>query len=119
MKSKVHQAINSMSLNLKQLFMRGSTSVPRFSRRYPENAEEKDKILKEFNLTVEDVDSYGGEDMGDEYWRVLKFIDNETKESVLVQFDGYYTSYDGSTYSSWFFVKAEQVVVTQYVKTND
>lgn len=116
MKSKVHQAIYSMPERLKALYYNGDASHNLFEKWYPEQSKENESILKQFNLTIEQVDSYGGEDMGSDYWRIFKFTDKESGESVLVKFDGSYASYSGSTFESWFFVDPKQVMVTQYVK---
>ena len=63
-------------------------------------------------ITVVQVDSYGGEDQGEKYWKIYKFSCNGT--DVFVKFDGSYYSYDGSTFERWFFVEPRIVEVTQY-----
>jgi hypothetical protein len=75
--------------------------------------ETKDALLYT-KLECSSVDGYGGEGQGEEYWHVYQFIDNETKESCLVKFDGSYYSYDGSTFDRWFFVEPKEVVVTRF-----
>ena len=52
-------------------------------------------------------DNYGGEDMGSEYWSVYTFTKGDV--SVHVKFDGYYQSFDGSTYEGFDFVKPTSV----------
>jgi hypothetical protein len=63
-------------------------------------------------ISVNRVDSYGGEGCGEEYWSVYKF--SRDQEVVYVKFEGYYTSYDGSTYQGFIFVEPREVMVTQY-----
>jgi hypothetical protein len=72
---------------------------------------ELNKAGIEFNQEAK----HGGEGMGDEYWSVYSF--SKGVEKVYVKFDGWYQSYNGSEYNEWFFVKTQEVVVTQYVKT--
>jgi len=71
-------------------------------------------LLEAKQIKVTNVDSYGGEGEGEDYWSVYKFYRDE--EAVYVKFDGSYQSYDGSTYDSWFFVVPKAVKVTQYFK---
>ena len=59
----------------------------------------------------------GGEGQGEDYWTVYKFTDGTGE--VFVQFDGYYMSYDGSTFNEFFFVTPKEVMVTQYFKDKE
>ena len=70
------------------------------------------KQLSDVGIKFEHVDNYGGEEQGREYWSVYLFH-NDT-DTVYVQFDGWYESYNGSEYEEWFFVKPVQVQVTQF-----
>jgi glyoxylase-like metal-dependent hydrolase (beta-lactamase superfamily II) len=65
------------------------------------------KDLADKNITIELVDRHGGEGEGEDYWSVYKFVSPD--EEVYVKFDGSYTSYDGSEFDEWFFVKAVPV----------
>lgn len=81
------------------------------------NGEQELQVLnkaREMGLTVELVDSYGGEDCGREYWSVYSFTDG--LQVVYVKFDGWYASYHGSEYEEWYFVKPKEVTVTQFFK---
>lgn len=71
-------------------------------------------LLEMQQIKVVNVDSYGGEGEGEDYWSVYKF--SRGTEDVYIKFDGSYQSYDGSTYDEWYFVTAKPVVVTQYFK---
>lgn len=65
-------------------------------------------------ITFENVDSYGGEGKGEDYWSVYKFtLDNEV---CWIRFDGWYSSYNGGEYSKFSFVKPKEVVVTRYIE---
>lgn len=59
--------------------------------------------LSDAGIEFAQVDNYGGEDQGSEYWSVYSF----SKETELqwVKFNGYYASYSGSEFDRWFFVK--------------
>lgn len=69
---------------------------------------------KELNIEYTYEDSYGGEGEGETYWSVYKFT--KGIESVYVEFNGSYQSYDGSTFDEWYFVEPKVVLVTQFFK---
>lgn len=70
--------------------------------------------LIEKGITFKNVDSYGGEGKGDEYWSVYEFSLGE--EICWVKFNGWYASYTGSEYGEFFFVEPKEVVVTRYIE---
>lgn len=72
--------------------------------------------LKDKGIEHKYVHSFGGEGMGDDFWSIFEFIKGE--DLVLVKFNGWYYSYDGATFSEWYFVKAAVVQEVQYVKLN-
>lgn len=100
----------------------GSLPKTMFQSEYPEkdskwNGDFENEVLAkadELGLTVDFVDSFGGEGQGNDYWSVYSFTDGDNV--VYVQFDGWYASYNGSEYSEWFFVEPKQVVVTKFFK---
>lgn len=63
-------------------------------------------------ITVKKVDSYGGEDMGSEYWTVYSFT--KDNEIVYVKFYGWYASHFGSEYQGFNIVTPEQKIITVY-----
>lgn len=71
--------------------------------------------LQELQITTKHLDNFGGEGEGDDYWSVYSF--STPTETVMVKFQGWYASYQGSEYTEWFFVEPKQVMVTQYEKT--
>ncbi len=72
------------------------------------------KLLADQNITFEHVDNYGGEEQGRDYWSVYRFSQGD--DSVLVRFDGWYQSYNGSEFEEWFFVEAKPVQAFEYVR---
>ena len=71
------------------------------------------------NYKVEsEVDEYGGEGQGEEYWLVSRVLDKRTEEVFFIRFDGYYTSWDGTDWSEnyWSIVKPTEVKVVQWKK---
>lgn len=71
------------------------------------------------NYKVEsEVDEYGGEGQGEEYWLVSRVLDKRTGEVFFIRFDGYYTSWDGTDWSEnyWSIVKPIEVKVVQWKK---
>ena len=81
----------------------------------PDSYYEIDAGTFDFLKSAEEVDSYGGEGQGEEYYSVWKFVSKDD-EVAYVKFDGSYQSYCGSEFDDWFFVEPKQVEVTQYVK---
>ena len=72
------------------------------------------KVISDAGITFEFVDRYGGEDQGSEYWSVYSFSDS--MQVVFIQFDGWYASYDGSTYDSFFEVQPVEKMITVFEK---
>lgn len=63
-------------------------------------------------ISINVVDSYGGEDQGSDYWSVWKF----TKDSdvVYIKFYGFYASHYGTDYLGFKIVTPQQKTVTVY-----
>jgi hypothetical protein len=72
------------------------------------------KQLAEANINFELVDRYGGEDQGSDYWSVYSFTDG--MQVVFIQFQGWYASYDGSTYEEFYEVQAVEKTITVFEK---
>jgi hypothetical protein len=64
-------------------------------------------------VTVEVLDSFGGEGQGDDYWRVYK-LELEDGTSTIIRRNGWYASYEGSSWDNFEEVKPVQVMVTQW-----
>lgn len=76
------------------------------------NEEAKSKIKKDWEgIQIKYCDDYGGEDQGSDYWSVYAFTDGQ--ETVYVKTQGWYASYEGSTYEDWTIVspKTKEMVV--------
>lgn len=77
---------------------------------YQEKEEDFDKF---FNI-IEDsvcVSHVGGEGKGDNYNSVYFF----PKAGMYIQFQGYYQSYNGSTYTDMYLVEPKEVTKIEYV----
>lgn len=72
------------------------------------------KVISDAALTFKFVDRYGGEDQGSDYWSVYSFSDGS--EVVFIQFQGWYASYDGSTFEEFYEVKAVEKTITVFEK---
>ena len=61
-----------------------------------------------------EVDSYGGEGQGDTWYSVKHFVDHD----VYIRVDGYYTSYDGTSFDGGWTccseVKPVEKTITVY-----
>lgn len=76
-----------------------------------EDTYELEDVFGNFNFSL--VESYGGEDMGDEYWTVYEFTHGG--EFVYIKFEGTYASHYGAEFSDWYFVKGVQAAYTEWV----
>lgn len=67
--------------------------------------------------TVDEAEQYGGEDKGSTYYVVYKVTDSDGA-SCLIKADGYYSSWDGTTWESdcAYEVEAYEKTVTDYRK---
>ncbi len=72
------------------------------------------KLLSDSSITFEFVARYGGEDQGSDYWSVYSFSDG--MQVVFIQFQGWYASYDGSTYEEFFEVTPVEKTITVFEK---
>jgi len=72
------------------------------------------KALSDADIRFEFVDRYGGEDQGSDYWSVYSF--NDSNEVVFIQFQGWYTSYDGSTFDEFYQVQPVEKTITVFEK---
>ena len=72
------------------------------------------KVLSDADIRFEFVDRYGGEDQGSDYWSVYSFTNG--MEAVFIKFDGWYASYEGSTYDSFYEVQAVEKTITVFEK---
>lgn len=79
---------------------------------YSEGDGELQEILEKYAIKATLVDSFGGEGQGEDYWTVWKFEDPSGE--VMIQFDGWYASYNGSEMTGRFYVEPVQVTVTQF-----
>ena len=71
-------------------------------------------VLLNAGITFKEVDRYGGEDMGSDYWSVYSFSDG--MQVVFIQFQGWYASYEGSTYEEFYEVQPVEKTITVFEK---
>lgn len=71
-------------------------------------------VLLNTGISFEEVDRYGGEDQGSDYWSVYSFTDG--MQVVFIQFQGWYASYKGSTYEEFFEVTPVEKTITVFEK---
>jgi hypothetical protein len=77
-------------------------------------AEADNNVLRDEKITFKEVDRYGGEDQGSDYWSVYSFSDG--MQVVFIQFQGWYASYEGSTYEEFFEVTPVEKTITVFEK---
>lgn len=80
----------------------------------PEEIIEFRNVLLNAGIAFEEVDRYGGEDQGSDYWSVYSFTDG--MQVVFIQFQGWYASYEGSTYEEFFEVQPVEKTITVFEK---
>ncbi len=69
------------------------------------------------NYVVEsEVDYYGGEGQGEDYWKISRILDKKTGEVFFIKFEGFYNSWDGIDWSGndWNIVEPVEVKVIQW-----
>jgi len=80
--------------------------------KYDEKMKPYEEQLGEFK----EIDAYGGEDMGSEWYRVFHVV----KHDIYIKVEGYYSSYNGTDFDNdWDCctqVKPVLVEVTQFQK---
>ena len=113
LKDAVTQILNNADNEIiNHCFFQQEGLKPYNGKFYYKGLENTYNALQEAGITTECVDVYGGEGKGKDYWAVYKF--SKDNESVYVQFDGWYSSYDGPEFAEWFFVEPKEVQVVQF-----
>ena len=69
------------------------------------------KLLKDEKITFKEVDR---EDQGSDYWSVYSFSDG--MQVVFIQFQGWYSCYEGSTYEEFYEVQPVEKTITVFEK---
>ena len=117
MSDKVIDKINALFVEadneVKDEFHNGEFSSKEYDWDYP-SVKDFRKQLTEANINFELVDRYGGEDQGSDYWSVYSFTDG--MQVVFIQFQGWYASYEGSTYEEFYEVKPVEKTITVFEK---
>lgn len=79
-----------------------------------EDAVKFKQALIDNKVTVEHLDNFGGEGCGDDYYSVYSFTKQD--ETLVVKFQGWYQSYNGSEFTEWFFARATPKTGFDYVQ---
>jgi hypothetical protein len=107
LKAKVQELLDSAERSIEREFFNSEFRDDEWSGYdSDEMTEFKAAVIAE-GISFKHEENYGGEDMGSEYWSVYSFTNGT--ETVYVKFDGYYQSFDGSTYECFDFVKPTPV----------
>lgn len=97
--------------SLAEEFMYGEPDYWRYTNSFTgEVTDTTPEVFKDITFT--ELDRYGGEGQGDEYWSVYEFT--KGYESWIVRFNGWYQSYNGAGFTDWKFVTPKRKEVTVY-----
>jgi len=69
--------------------------------------------FKNLGISVLEVESFGGEEQGSNYYQVYRFS-REGDPDVYIRFYGYYASYTGANYSGYKVVTPKIKTLTVY-----
>lgn len=85
------KAIKSLDVNqwINVLHASSGSYVERLEPEYYPAVQE----LMNMGYTIESVEGYGGEDMGSDYWGILKVTKDDN--TMFLKFQGFYQSYSG------------------------
>lgn len=64
--------------------------------------------------TLKEIDSYGGEGRGEEYWKVFSLTQGTTTRTFKL--DGYYSSYSEGGYDEFYEVTPELKTITVWTR---
>jgi hypothetical protein len=113
LKDKIVALLAEADTEVKDEFHNGEVSSKEYDWDYP-SVKDFRKQLTEANINFEPVDQYGGEDQGSDYWSVYSFTDG--MQVVFIKFNGWYASYEGSTYDNFFEVQPVEKMITVFEK---
>ena len=67
------------------------------------------------NFTIEQIEQFGGEGKGDEYWYIYKITELNSGEYCYIKYEGYYNSWNGTTWiDECYFVKPVEKTIVVY-----
>ena len=69
-------------------------------------------FLLKNDINEDFVKEHGGSEQGIEFYTVYKYT--KGKEEIYIKFDGSYSSYEGSEYESFYFVKPHEKTIIEY-----
>lgn len=107
LKARVQELLDSAGSEIEREFFNSEIRDTEISEYDDEESVQFKTAVNAAGIIIKCEDDYGGEDMGSEYWSVYSFTKGTVK--VYVKFNGYYQSFDGSTYEGFDFVKPTPV----------
>lgn len=103
----------SENFSLTELFFDDEFDSEYISK-YSNSINELRQFIQSEGFSIKCVEAIGGEDEGRDYYKVYKFTNTSTGQECFVKFQGWYASYYGSEFESYFEVTPQEVVVIEY-----
>lgn len=107
------ESSNDEDFSLTELFFDNDFDME-FISKYSNSINELRQFIQSECFSIKCVEAIGGEDEGRDYYKVYKFTDTSTGQECFVKFQGWYASYYGSEFESYFEVTPQEVVVIEY-----
>lgn len=107
------ESSNDEDFSLTELFFDNDFDME-FISKYSNSINELRQFIQSEGFSIKCVEAIGGEDEGRDYYKVYKFTDTSTGQECFVKFQGWYASYYGSEFESYFEVTPQEVVVIEY-----
>lgn len=107
------ESSNAENFSLTELFFDDEFDSGYIST-YSNSINELSQFIQSEGFSIKCVEAIGGEDEGRDYYKVYKFTNTSTGQECFVKFQGWYASYYGSEFESYFEVTPQEVVVIEY-----
>lgn len=107
------ESSNAENFSLTELFFDDKFDSGYIST-YSNSINELSQFIQSEGFSIKCVEAIGGEDEGRDYYKVYKFTNTSTGQECFVKFQGWYASYYGSEFESYFEVTPQEVVVIEY-----
>lgn len=113
LKDKIENLLNNQSRDVMTSFFDSEFAESFYSWEH-QDIKNFRNLLNSENITFKHITNHGGEDEGSDFWSVYSFTDGT--DIVFIKFEGWYASYAGSTYHSFFEVKPVEKMAVFYEK---
>lgn len=70
------------------------------------------ELYPDDEIFLTEIDHYGGEDQGLDYWTVWEF--STADQTIMLKFDGYYQSHFPIEFNGWYEVEPVEVTRIEY-----